>query len=476
MQIEEKSTADKLLKQRKRFVLWVSRPSTIQRDEVAIIMLSKIIGSDYAVIPLTDGNTAYFCDKNKLDIFYNYYGRKLESSERFKQHFDDYYNLANKLLAISKKATKFSSDKEELLEIFNNWIKVLENYSIYLLMPFLIEYRTEPLLKSLLLQEYKSKYNDIFNIIASPTIVFRYQQYQIALAGMGKDIDFKYLIDNYKWITEYSYKERLLNKQCILDDAKKINSEIFSIERKIKENKENYERLIDSLPKNSRLRILIELVHNYVNIRTARIEIFKEAQCNFRNFYKSLAFLMKKSIGAIRYLDVVSLTNQEIIDFLNNKPIAELSEIRKRKNRDYIIWGNKKKRLFIYDKKLIKAVRNDFSDESTDQEFFNGISANKGKISGQVRIINNKREFKKFNNGEILVTQFTTSEFVPIMKKAKAIITNDGGITCHAAIISRELGIPCVVGTKIATKVLKDGDWVEMDANRGAVKILKRTE
>ena len=69
----------------------------------------------------------------------------------------------------------------------------------------------------------------------------------------------------------------------------------------------------------------------------------------------------------------------------------------------------------------------------------------------------------------------TNSFFIPIMKKAKAIITDEGGITCHAAIVSRELNIPCITGTKIATKVLKDGDMVEVDAERGIVKIIQRT-
>jgi pyruvate,water dikinase len=68
----------------------------------------------------------------------------------------------------------------------------------------------------------------------------------------------------------------------------------------------------------------------------------------------------------------------------------------------------------------------------------------------------------------------TRPEFVPLMKKASAIVTAEGGITCHAAIVSRELGIPCVIGTKNATKVLKTGDEIEVDAEKGIVKILSK--
>ncbi|MBU3965123.1 hypothetical protein KKA96_01965, partial [Patescibacteria group bacterium] len=70
----------------------------------------------------------------------------------------------------------------------------------------------------------------------------------------------------------------------------------------------------------------------------------------------------------------------------------------------------------------------------------------------------------------------TRPEHLMGMKKAGAIITDDGGITCHAAIIARELGIPCIIGTKIATKVLKDGDLAEVDADKGVVKIIKRAK
>ena len=77
-------------------------------------------------------------------------------------------------------------------------------------------------------------------------------------------------------------------------------------------------------------------------------------------------------------------------------------------------------------------------------------------------------------DNNILVSFATSPNLMPAIRKASAIITNEGGLTCHAAIVSRELKIPCVIGTKIATKVLKDGDLVEVDANKGVVKKLNR--
>jgi pyruvate,water dikinase len=79
---------------------------------------------------------------------------------------------------------------------------------------------------------------------------------------------------------------------------------------------------------------------------------------------------------------------------------------------------------------------------------------------------------KEFEDGEILVTTMTQPNMVFLMKRAAAIVTNEGGMVSHAAIVSREFGVPCVVGTRKGTKVLKTGDRVIVDANKGIVKKL----
>jgi pyruvate,water dikinase len=101
-----------------------------------------------------------------------------------------------------------------------------------------------------------------------------------------------------------------------------------------------------------------------------------------------------------------------------------------------------------------------------------GTPACVGIVSGIVRRVLVSKQIDMNKNGDVLVTEMTTPEFVPAMKKAVAIVTDEGGITCHAAIVSRELNKPCIIGTKIATQVLKDGDMVEVNADEGVVRIL----
>lgn len=102
-----------------------------------------------------------------------------------------------------------------------------------------------------------------------------------------------------------------------------------------------------------------------------------------------------------------------------------------------------------------------------------GVAASAGIARGKVKIILKPSQNSKMKKGNILVTEMTNPLFVPAIQKAKAIVTDVGGLTSHAAIISRELGIPCVVGTKRATKILKDGNRVKVDGMKGEIFLIK---
>ena len=98
-----------------------------------------------------------------------------------------------------------------------------------------------------------------------------------------------------------------------------------------------------------------------------------------------------------------------------------------------------------------------------------GISASHGVGSGTVRVLTSVTEGQRLGAGDVLVTTMTRPDWLPLMRRAAAVVTDGGGVTCHAAIVSRELGIPCVVGTRSATSVLRDGDVVTVDADQGKV-------
>lgn len=138
--------------------------------------------------------------------------------------------------------------------------------------------------------------------------------------------------------------------------------------------------------------------------------------------------------------------------------------------RPETVWSQKKK---------AKEAGQDAEDdtatvaESDAEVAVRGLSASPGVAWGKVHVIDSPKDIDKFKKGEVLVTLMTSPDWVPAMKKAAAIVTNQGGMTCHAAIVSREMQIPCIVGTKsqgkAATETFKDGDIVTVDAKNGVV-------
>ncbi len=109
------------------------------------------------------------------------------------------------------------------------------------------------------------------------------------------------------------------------------------------------------------------------------------------------------------------------------------------------------------------------SAEHEGEILLRGLGAAPGEASGPVRILGSLAEAGTFVDGSVLVTRMTAPDWVPLMRRAAAIATDSGGMTCHAAIVSRELGIPCVVGTQQATRKLRDGEVVTVEATRGLV-------
>jgi pyruvate,water dikinase len=164
---------------------------------------------------------------------------------------------------------------------------------------------------------------------------------------------------------------------------------------------------------------------------------------------------------------------------LSDEEIVKLARISDKLQKHYyfpqdIEWAREKNELFIVQTRpvtTIKSKRIRSSDEikTAETPILEGSAASPGIGTGVVKILRSPKELDKVKSGDVLVAEMTSPDFVPAMKKAAAIVTNKGGQTSHAAIVSRELGIPCVVGTKEATQKLKDDTIVTVDGGQGLV-------
>ncbi|MDO8593430.1 MAG: PEP/pyruvate-binding domain-containing protein [bacterium] len=198
--------------------------------------------------------------------------------------------------------------------------------------------------------------------------------------------------------------------------------------------------------------------------------------------FKIINFLEKTATAlGLEYREMLNLVPSEICAGLaKEKSHSQLRAIiTKRLQYNWMVYADiKTEELVVIDEErdlnTLVELMVPKADENSDT--VNGQTGNKGKVQGRVSIIMASDDFPKFVEGCVLVTTMTTPDFVILMQKSVAIVTDIGGMLSHASIVSRELHKPCVIGTKFATQILKDGDLVEVDADNGVVRILKRYE
>jgi len=169
---------------------------------------------------------------------------------------------------------------------------------------------------------------------------------------------------------------------------------------------------------------------------------------------------------------------KQALQTLSDKDIIALAEIGKKIEDHYdfpqdIEWAKAGKSLFIVQTRPVTTIKDAAEQqeigETAEKPVLTGSPASPGAASGPCRIILKPSQISKVLQGDVLVAEMTTPDYVPAMKRAAAIVTDRGGRTCHAAIVSRELGVPCVVGTENATKVLKTEQLVTVDGTQGKV-------
>ena len=177
--------------------------------------------------------------------------------------------------------------------------------------------------------------------------------------------------------------------------------------------------------------------------------------------------------------------NEKERQIIPDSEIKELARLGRRIEEHYgkpmdIEWAIEKDQVLIVQARAVttfhkeekveeKSTGNSSAEEEAGKILVKGETASRGVYAGKVKIIKDISELNKIEKGDVMVTKMTTPDMVPAMQKAGAIVTDEGGMTCHAAIVSREMGIPCIVGTEIATKVLHDEQEITVHATRGIV-------
>ncbi|TAJ13116.1 hypothetical protein EPO56_03495 [Patescibacteria group bacterium] len=263
--------------------------------------------------------------------------------------------------------------------------------------------------------------------------------------------------------------DSLLKKDCV----KEVERYVSDNKNKIKLKKEKLDEL-----NNNEITTIAYAIAEGTYLNEFRKSVFSKVSLSYRNFFRTVA----QKINSSDWRDCFYLMPDEITKILNGEKL-DIEIIKK--ERDNIAYYISSSINFIVLNQEELAIVKAFIAYSrgegdktqqiqvTSENQIKGYSANRGVVRGVARIILSSKDFDKLQAGEILVTTMTSVDFVPIMERAGAFVTNEGGITSHASIVAREMNKPCIIGTQNGTRIIKDGDLVEVNGNSGIVSVLK---
>lgn len=376
--------------------------------------------------------------------------------------------------------------------------------------PDLRHYKLSTLLKNIIKEKIVKynlprKTNDYFSILITPTITGLVQREKNVIQELAieiqrdkalkndwlrlkakdvlkkqaghlhKTIDSLYkLYSNYRWSAFGQLGPSKTLDDYIVDIKSEIKNPI--LKKQILEAKKHLNQIFK----------LQNLYYKELRLTKVEINLFKAARDFSENkvyrfdillkTWLALDLLLREIANRTKYTvnDLRFMSPEEIVSLLTGRKIIPISIIKNRQKFCLTLIKNNSI-IHLTGEQAKSYLRHNIEAENIQNNIktLHGSVAYMGRVSGRVKIVNSPKDISKVKKGDILVSTQTNPDLLPAMRKAGAFVTDVGGITSHAAIVARELKKPCIIGTKIASKIFKDGDRVDVDAIKGNVTLIK---
>lgn len=456
-----------------------AREYGVQYSEMAILCLSPkakyhIPKPSIAQVVIPEGNnTAFFIDaKSWIELVESLNNKYTSHITKLKQYEKEFNKNGKEYVSLAKLISKTDLKKlnnTKLKNLFTNYQEKLFTYSVFAWTSFILNnYISEKAIA--LLDKYIKKHNkenirqEIVDSLFQPeklAAILLLQEEINKHKGKFTSKKLEDLCKKYKWLSCLDIHN---NPWTIGEFANHMKSLTSSA----KKNTKPFDYYIHELSIESNDLSYLLMAKKFVFIKDARDDFRRYGVYHALPLFNEIAIRMD-----IKRKEVSYLKSQEVIDFLEGRKIIEKEELAERQ-KGFVLYLNHKNELTCLQGKTISKILKAFhiSQENESVKEIVGMVASRGKVIGNVVLIKGIKDLVKVKQGDVLVAITTHPDFVPAMRKASAIVTDEGGITSHAAIVSREFGLPCIVGTKHATKLFKNGDQVEVDAITGRIKKL----
>jgi phosphohistidine swiveling domain-containing protein len=438
---------------REKFVETVNRPypplynSIIFEGYVNRQVWNEFLGFDYALSDLIIVDGLWYYPQYHMIDFAEKIADKLFSEKGFFARI--------KKQTLQRESELLVAYKDDFETFCNKYSAFMPTLGIYFICDDLLEKRVNTLLHE---KSDVRTASELMQKITQPIQMNYSAQEKIELVKTRNPAEtvakFPWINSKFGVIKNHTQKqaEQLLKK---LDQSRFL--EMYAQEKK---ETEDATKLAKKLIGKEHEQI-VDVMQFFIYYRTHRTDVMNRMSFEYA---EKLANIAQKS--GISYEDILYCTHNEI---LSGIPPSNIIASRKQHNsflgdgKEYSILTGQEHKTFL----------NTFSTQTNQATQTKGKPAFAGMVSGPVKVVRTLNDLKQVREGDIIVTSMTTPNMIPAMEKAAGFVTDEGGITCHAAIIAREMKKPCVIGTQTATKIFKNGDVVNVDAEKGIVKKTK---
>lgn len=455
--------------------------------EPAFAPLDNLLGIGYpnALIIFENNKVTWLLDEKEFTNQSRNFVSKIIMPDLGENYFNLWENLTNSLVSVFGEIDRNNLQNLPEKDLKSLYEKFKKAYWEWWALAISIELVTASIesdlgkkLKSYYGGDEEREFNRDFAMLTSPIVLTFYRRERkdlLDIYKLPKDKQKKALKEHqkkYYWILNSYYEGRVLGVDYFKEELGKVTGKEFEeISREINNSQINISKQKEEITSrrniDDKTKNLILLVERISSLQDDRKMYNFKADHYLELFVREFARGYKRNI-----IDLKSCLPDELLS------IDRIS--------DDILFARQESWVFECEGRNIKSIvgkdanriaMNFSSVKNVQESMIHGVVASVGQsfhFRGTAKIILTIDEIDKLEEGDILVTTMTSPDFVLCMKKSGAIITDVGGILSHAAIVSRELGKPCIVGTEVATKVIKDGDVVEIHSGRGTVKVVKR--
>lgn len=446
---------------------------------------------DHVLITPDKGNHAiYYLEEEWKNFSQNVYVKACRDLETFQRYRGMIREAQKRYVNVARDITRqdlSALTDAQLLQKYQLFADTHQDFfNVAIWIPFITEpfvsTDAEKILLALLQQRgMMDRYNEYFEVVFSPdeknAITREYLDFlQLALDVRDGEPHARWYLANhlkkYAWVPCYDIYDTPWDEKYFQNRLRElrmssaaIEQEMTDIQKRFEERPRKFQELLAALRPDESEEAILRMAHEMAFIKDERDDYRRQGSFLIQPLFHEIG---RRAGLSLR--EVTHLLRRETEQFLEERTVPDLGDVRARVN-GYVLLKKGESPTEVYSGVRAQQVLQQELGNREDavKQLVAGLVGSKGVVTGVVQRVITKHDLRHVVDGAIMVTVTTHPDFVPAMRKCRAIVTDEGGITSHAAIVSREMGIPCIVGTRQATEVFIDGDEVVVDAVKGVV-------